>query len=320
MPTAFVSFRPAVRQLPTFLLALSSCGLSFWFTLRFCGGFSPDMAPLELYATGATWEGAKLTFTGIGVCDFAARRWWRGTFLLAMSAVLAAGSIVASLAFVADVDIQSRARMLASSPHYLRLQANFKELGEAIDTRDKSAAEDTTQGYRERGNRSSGQADILRGKQDKVAAEMQERETAVVAQNDTQHLCQIIFALMLELVSLTAMALLSSVSGRPSERPALSDEADVGSILTPPSTVVCIKKVAACVGRGDTSTDVPGKRSRYLRAKRQIMRGELRPVYRDLMTAIGVSQRTAQRYLSNMLADGVLHRQGRQYRRTAQAA
>ena len=102
-----VPFFAHFRQIPLTLIAVFSCALSFWLTVRFCGELSPGHASLELLAMGFVWELSKLVFGTSGahrLTHGAADQRRLGYALVSMSLVLAVGSVVASLAFLRQTD------------------------------------------------------------------------------------------------------------------------------------------------------------------------------------------------------------------------
>src|SRR5690348_8378947 len=97
-----VSVCPASGQ-PLFALVLAclSCILSMWLTLRFCRQLWPEEGSALLVALGLVWELAKLRFAPAGVRGLAQGPLVHrlgAVALVAMTVVLMAGSVVASIA------------------------------------------------------------------------------------------------------------------------------------------------------------------------------------------------------------------------------
>ena len=119
-----VSLRAPFDQ-PIFSHALEAqgTGLSLWLALRFCIDLWPNEARLALAVGALTWEGARLYLTPLAFAPLTDRAGCNSragaAALLAMVAILTAGSVAASAASLERAEMRDQERIRISSPLYL---------------------------------------------------------------------------------------------------------------------------------------------------------------------------------------------------------
>ncbi len=316
-----VPFFARCRQIPLTLIAMFSCALSFWLTVRFCGQLSPGHASLEILAIGFVWEMSKLVFGTSGAHRLAhggtdQRR--LGYALVAMSLVLAVGSVVASLAFLRQTDHRLSEQAVQASNAYQRRAANVAAMDREIDTLAAVASQDAaTQMYRARSLRTLDRVAALRTERTQAVQEMMRLEASGspgerskagsaplalggwVSAEAMRGCAQCVLAVVLELVSVMAMGLLVTREDdtQPSAGPRPLYLVRSSAKSQPPQR--------AC----SASAEMDG----YARAKALVGSARLKPSYRAMRKALDISQPTALRFLRIMAAEGILRREGRSY-------
>ncbi len=321
-----VPFFARCRQIPLTLIAIFSCALSFWLTVRFCGELSPGHASLEILAIGFVWEMSKLVFGTSGAHRLAhggtdQRR--LGYALVAMSLVLAVGSVVASLAFLRQTDHRLSEQALQASDAYQRRAANVAAMDREIDTLAAVASQDAaTQMYRARSLRTLDRVAALRTERTQAVQEMMRLETSGslgerpkagsaplalggwVSTEAMRGCAQCVLAVVLELVSVLAMGLL------------VTREDDTQPSAGPPSLYLVrssAKPQPPQRGPCSASAEISAEMDGYARAKALVGSSRLKPSYRAMRKALDISQPTALRFLRIMAAEGILRREGRSY-------
>src|SRR5688572_26615765 len=94
-------------RLPAVLIAAMSCTVSMILTMKLCTDLRGGEDSRLTVAIGVVWELAKCYFAATGVAFLSCHRWkerFGGVILLALSTVLTAGSVVASLAYFVELD------------------------------------------------------------------------------------------------------------------------------------------------------------------------------------------------------------------------
>ncbi len=232
-----VPFFARSGQIPLITIVLFSCGLSFWLTLRFCANLAPQHALLELFAIGGTWEIAKLTFGTIGAQRLGGGGGpskMSGYALVAVSSVLALGSIGASLAFLMQTDQRlsddvrrASLRSLHASKAYERDAAGLLALDGEIDELMAQAKGYRTQGLITQGLRTMDRLQPLRDQRNALAQALSARDAEIRDGGAVDHgshifgnstawrtAAQVVLAVMLEVISMIAMSLLCGTSAR----------------------------------------------------------------------------------------------------------
>ncbi len=235
-----VPFFARSGQIPLITIVIFSCGLSFWLTLRFCSNLAPQHALLELFAIGGTWEIAKLTFGTIGAQRLGGGGGpskMSGYALVAVSSVLALGSIGASMAFLMQTDQRlsddvrrASLRSLHASKAYERDAAGLVALDGEIDELMAQAKGYRTQGLITQGLRTMDRLQPLRDQRNALAQALSARDDEIrdggavdlgshIFGNATvwRTAAQVMLAVMLEVISMIAMSLLCGTSAKQAE-------------------------------------------------------------------------------------------------------
>jgi hypothetical protein len=265
MHGTYVPFPARSRQIPLVVIAVFSCGLSFWLTVRFCASLAPGHAALELLAIGVTWELAKMTFSTIGShrtqCVDAGER-AAGYALLGVSLVLAVGSIVASLAFLVQTDhrigqdaAQASQQALHASKAYERDTSSLHSLDGEVTQLMALAQEYRANGMVTQSVRTLERIHPLREARMAQARALAAQEATITSSSpaaaagvllgasSTWRLAsQGVLAVMLEVVSMMAMGLLF---GRQSG----AMKAGSASPTRPTPNVVHLKVASPCITR-----------------------------------------------------------------------
>ena len=226
------SFAPN-QILPAFIAVLS-CSLSLWLTLKFCRQLWPEQTGVELVGLGITWEASKLYFGphGLqGIFRGAFKQRLGGLFLLSLCITLAAGSVAASLGYLVQTDSREQTRALASSRAYRSAEKKLAALDAQIGNLSASAQRDVAENFRSRALRTAAHLDALQSKRDATEAQLQRLEVQPAQAEGSDFFQQIgalfpgqalqnakriklaahgVIAVMLELISLTTLFLLQS--------------------------------------------------------------------------------------------------------------
>jgi hypothetical protein len=257
MHGTYVPFPARSRQIPLVVIAVFSCGLSFWLTVRFCASLAPGHAALELLAIGVTWELAKMTFGTTGSrrirCGHAGER-ASGYALLGVSLILAVGSIIASLAFLVQTDhrigqdaAQASQQALHASKAYERDTFSLQALDGEVAQLTALAQEYRAKGMVTQSVRTLERIHPLREARMAQARALAAQEAAITssspaaaagvllgASSTWRLTAQGVLAVMLEVVSMMAMGLLLAKQGG-------AMEAGGASPTRPTSNVVRLK-------------------------------------------------------------------------------
>ncbi len=247
-------------QIPLIIITFFSCGLSFWLTVRFCATLAPGHAIAELLAIGITWELAKLTFGTMGT-----RRIKRGPpeqkgsgyALVGVSCLLAAGSIIASLAFLMQTDhqvsqdaAQASQQSLHASKTYERDSASLRALDNQINQLAALAEQYRSKGMVTQGVRTLERIAPLREARTAQAQGLSAQEAAISTSGSAavtgpflgaasawRLAAQSVLAVMLEAVSMIALSLLC-------DQPSSANVGGGASPNRPASNVVRLKVAA----------------------------------------------------------------------------
>jgi hypothetical protein len=316
-----VSVCPALGQ-PLFSLILVglSASLSLWLTLHFCRQLWPNEGGLVLSGIGLTWELAKIRFGAFGVRGLAEGPWTRrlaAAGLVAMTAVLVAGSVAASMAYFSKAETEDRGRQARDSRRYQEAAADLKALDAQLAILASAAAADAAQGFRRRALSTSDAISTLRLERTQAAERPADLEShpaggadasdeprplgagwATLAATKVVHL---MVALMLELIGLAAGCMCSAARAEADQVLDASNAADAAAS----------RRVVATVGAPSPLPEVAS--ARYVEAREVVRRAEVQPTYRALQKALCVGQATARRFLAEMQAEGMLRRVGRRF-------
>lgn len=286
-----VSTRRLLDQAVPAIIAALGCGISLWLTVVFCRRLDTEMH--IAVGIGILWELSKAYYAPLGV-RIILRSGSRagGAALCALSAVLIAGSIVASLAFLTDADASRQQDALHASEMHRDATRERDALDRQIDLLTQSVAADIAQERRTRALVTSKDIDALTVQRRAVVARL-ERMAVPSGAFGGQRLrvvAHAVIAIVLELVTVAALVLMRR-DATPQIASVIASDIDA----TPENT-------------GSDATD-----AKYIEARKMITTAQLSPTYRALQSALHLSQATAQKYLKAMHEEGVLLRDGRRY-------
>jgi len=308
-----------------------SLSLTIQLTVALRGdGYSP--LPVAL---GVFWEGAKAVMIVHGLLLLREGQRREGCALSFVGALLVVGSLVASLAYLTELDDQRQRTAVVSSSQYRRLDSELASLDTQIQVAVDTAAKDTANAYRRRALETLGEVSALRKRRESLSAQLAALESGTAVPTAAlsglsdmggstpariRTWLYVFIAVVLELSSLASVWVVASA--RKPKPLFLSAPVPVPSAApvskpvpvpapTPKPIPVPVPVPAPSTGRPDTGTDA-GADSRYQRFLR-LVRAEPEIKVRTLMERLDAGQVVVQRYLRQALAEGKLKRVGRRY-------
>ena len=329
-------------------LALLSCGVSSYLTIKFCAELRGSGIGFVAIALGLSWESGKYLFV------LAAQTHSRALYILV--GCLIVGSIMASLGYLVEMDDTAAESRIATNDTHAHLLSQRGMLRDKLQLTQLTAEKDMATGYRSRALETLARASDIERQISSIQIEISNFKkhasgagywnslgrVANTSGDSLRALVYMFIAIMLEMISIVAIHLASASRTHPTnasderisnasathlERERISSNASRNASqdasVTHPGAATHPQRIRNASPsthprthpKKRISTNASGKThpAKYAQAKELVSGGQVRPSYRRIQTAVQCGQAESQRIIAQLERDNVIEKKGSRY-------